>query len=336
MKNSANPKSIGAFVSAAILLLIGLLGYFGSVRFGANESSYILYFDQSINGLTVGSPVKFRGVPIGKVSRILLRAKGQPENSNAIPVIVNIDADYVQRQLFDNKSRTEGITIEDLLRRGMVARLNLESVITGLLFVEFSIDTDTDTSIEHRISKSGDLIEIPTVISSLDEITEDFARIIAKVAEMDLNEIEGNINALIVSSTNFLNQIDTNELSVSITNAAKSFTAVVESGELKNALATLQSTLDEAKTTIATYNLNSGALAQDLPKVMEQFSHTLLGLNALIASGESALSSETGLLNEFEQSLRELRLSAQSLRSLLDYIERNPGSLIRGRSQEAP
>ena len=72
MSKSANKTLIGAFVVGATALLLLAIAVFGSGKLFQTTSRYVLFFDGSISGLSVGSPVLFRGVPVGRVVEIRL------------------------------------------------------------------------------------------------------------------------------------------------------------------------------------------------------------------------------------------------------------------------
>ena len=65
MKTKISPAIIGTFVVGAFALGVIALLTFGGVSFFAKPQRFVVYFDESIHGLTLGSPVKLRGVPVG-------------------------------------------------------------------------------------------------------------------------------------------------------------------------------------------------------------------------------------------------------------------------------
>ena len=67
MKTKANPKAIGAFVVGAVLLAVAIVAVFGGGRLLTEEKRYVLFFEDTLQGLSVGSPVQFRGVSVGEV-----------------------------------------------------------------------------------------------------------------------------------------------------------------------------------------------------------------------------------------------------------------------------
>ena len=74
------PALVGAFVVGALALVVTAIILLGSGSVFRTRHLYVLYFKTSVNGLHVGAPVKFRGVEIGSVNRILL-SLNQLENA---------------------------------------------------------------------------------------------------------------------------------------------------------------------------------------------------------------------------------------------------------------
>jgi len=192
--NRPSPKFIGAFVTAALLLAVGMVMFLGSSSLLSKNTRFILFFDQSVNGLNEGSLVKFRGVPVGSVERIMIRAQGQDPASTAIPVIIKIDRTRLENDLGVMDEAFNPSYIQQSIDRGLVAELSLESFITGQLFVEFSFNPERGGDLKKHLAREGEMMEIPTLSSSLDEITDDVASIIADLSELDIDQLNNNIN----------------------------------------------------------------------------------------------------------------------------------------------
>ena len=73
MSKQASKALIGGFVLGAVILVAAATVIFGSGRFFSEKQVFVLYFDGAVNGLNVGAPVKFRGVTIGQVRKIIFR-----------------------------------------------------------------------------------------------------------------------------------------------------------------------------------------------------------------------------------------------------------------------
>ncbi|MDR2744560.1 MAG: MlaD family protein, partial [Desulfovibrio sp.] len=165
MKSQRYKTAVGVFVLGAVALFaIGLI-LLTTRRFFSDETEYILYFDSSVNGLSIGAPVVFRGVPLGSVTRINLVADDR-EGSVTIPVFISINAGSIMLSdgIAGVSEEFEQQMIRSMVGRGLRARLHLQSLITG----KYVIDLDFYPETEPRYRASNTEIEIPTVPSSID------------------------------------------------------------------------------------------------------------------------------------------------------------------------
>lgn len=115
MASESSKFQVGAFVIVAAVIGVATIIWLGASRFFEETETYVTYFSESVQGLDNGSPVKFRGVPAGRVGRIDIAPDG-----NLIEVQLELDPDAAQRIKTDDRFR---------------AKLELTG-ITGLRYVE--------------------------------------------------------------------------------------------------------------------------------------------------------------------------------------------------------
>lgn len=330
-----SPGLIGAFVLGALLLGLGAVFYLSNSGFTAQSSKYILYFQSDIKGLQVGSPVNFRGVKIGQVDSMSITYESQTRQFR-IPVIISIDSrkvgfDDVQREmhgLFELKT---------LIREGLRARLNLQSLVTGKLEVELDFAPDTEVRL---VGRDDSYPEIPTVQSNLEKIASAFEelpmeRITRRVSEM-LDSVDkllanGEIPRMVESFILVTQRLD------SITRQLETETPVLLSGSrgaIDESRALLQELTGAVKETRALIH-DSGA------KLETAFS----SWNATMASGEATFDEakqaaasanevmrrDSPIVSEMSNALRELAAAARSIRVMSEYLERHPEALLRGK-----
>lgn len=96
MSKAANKTMIGAFVLGAVALAVIAVLIFGSGKFFTTKQYYELYFQGSVQGLDLGSPVMFRGVKIGSVTDVSLQFNPK-ELTLYIPVTIEIEPDRAKR-----------------------------------------------------------------------------------------------------------------------------------------------------------------------------------------------------------------------------------------------
>ena len=133
MTSQTYRTTVGAFVLGGITLFALGIIMLGGGRLFSNDVEYVLYFDGSVSGLSIGAPVVFRGVPMGSVTQISLVAN--PRDSNVtIPVLIRID-----EKSFVRSSGGTGISesfqqeiIRRMVQRGRRARFLLFHEKTSL------------------------------------------------------------------------------------------------------------------------------------------------------------------------------------------------------------
>ena len=178
-------RAIGGFIFLIILIIIGTVVFFFGRRFDRNYVTPVLFFEGSVKGLSVGSNVYFRGVPIGHVEKIQLI----PNNKDkiVIPVYVRIDPRMTAHGEMSRSEMTEWIN--DLIQHGLKGKLQTQNVLTGQMIIE--LDFYPRYPGHFLAEKYGiDDIEIPTVPSMLQEISQNLEKI-------PLSDISTNINGVL-------------------------------------------------------------------------------------------------------------------------------------------
>ena len=269
-------------MSLAGAIFVMLILYFGSDKLTNGGTRYLMFFDQSVNGLNEGSPVKYRGVPIGTVERILIHVDGQKDASKAIPIIIRIDHDRLVREFVDpNASYEKAIFTADRAR--FDCAFEFESLITGQLFVELGyVDAGAHNYTSH-MSVDTEMVEIPTVGSSLHQITEDAADVIAKITELDFEGVVQNTNSLLVDLETRLENLNTAGVSEAIVLAAEGIHEFVESDELGRTLTELRESLEVVNATVSSYNMDNGELGDKVDHLVLSVAESLDGLDVLVA-----------------------------------------------------
>lgn len=188
MSKKTNKAMIGAFVVGSVVLLIIGIVVFGSGVLFKHTTRYVLYFDGSVKGLSVGAPVIFRGVKIGTVKDISL-VYDQNTKNLLIPVIIEIEPSRV-------KGAPERWTTHDygaLISQGLKARLEIQSFITGQLMISFDFYPGRPMRLLGVIKEYP---ELPTLPISPD-IFEIMEEIPLKDISKNLNETVLGINKLV-------------------------------------------------------------------------------------------------------------------------------------------
>jgi paraquat-inducible protein B len=159
-----------------------------------NTLKYVMYFNGSVRGLTVGAPVQLRGIPIGKVTEINLELDKKTAEIH-IPVMVELEPQRIKEINNENNVSDKDIMAQ-LINKGLRAQLQTGSLLTGQLLV------DLDFHPKSKIVPSDNQSvypEFPTTASSLDEFTHSANIIMDKVAKLPLEDLTVEANKTLQS-----------------------------------------------------------------------------------------------------------------------------------------
>src|SRR5437588_86228 len=130
-----NPTVIGLFIIGALtLVIVAVLGFGGSALFERRERA-VAYFRGSVQGLSVGARVEFRGVPVGKVEAIKLEIDVR-DQSAVIPVFFDYDP-HAWR--FIGGPAGQQVNVAEAVAHGLRAELVPQSFVTGQMLVELDL-----------------------------------------------------------------------------------------------------------------------------------------------------------------------------------------------------
>lgn len=331
MSKPVNPFTIGAFLVGALTLLIAAILIFGGGQFFKKKSEFVIFFDSALNGLNIGAPVKLQGVQIGTVKEIALELDlGSVRILK--PVVIEIDPELMRdasgqplRTAMTLKQRRKNA--ERLIEAGLKARLETQSLLTGLLYIEFNFHHWAPLHLTGHNYK--DLPELPSVPTTADEIKNTADEIMNKLRKLPLEEM-------------------IKDLAVTI----REMRDLLKSDDLKTSLASLSKTLQGTERLTATLNdtikpliTNANGAVTDTRMTVQDFRKEML---PVLTAAEKSLTTATTVLQEAQrainavetfaapdsllgQTLVEMRDASRSIKDLSDTLERQPDAVIYGK-----
>ena len=188
----ANPAVIGGFIVGAVVLAIAGVMMFGSGKLFAGTIKCVMYFEGSIQGLYEGAAVNFRGVKVGSVTGIKMQLDRQSFDIR-IPVIVEFPKGTGgTMEMLNVDPRAPKNALAALIERGLRGQLQTDSLVTGLLFIQLDIPPATSPEAgprEATIDPTTKLLEIPTVPTTLQELSNTVRQALDKLADLPLEEM---------------------------------------------------------------------------------------------------------------------------------------------------
>ncbi len=328
MKKKPNPAVIGGFVLSSLALIIVGLMVFGSGRLWTKKHSYVLYFSGSVKGLNVGSPVMFRGVTIGAVRDI--RVIADPTDlSLRIPVVIDTDPGLIRSEsggmdLTETLNGSAGANfMKHLVERGLRAQLQLQSLVTGQLFVQ--LDFFPDSPIRYS-GKKDRFQEIPTIPSNIEEVSKTLGQIpLDQLAQKVVSALDG-IERLVNSP----------ELANSIHNLDESLKAVQElarnvDARMGQLVTSVEGTMGEVRTLTRDIDQQVVPVGDSVRAAATAGTQAFQRMEKALAKLEGTLAEGSPERRDLHKALNEVTDAARAVRGLAESLELQPEMLLKGR-----
>ena len=230
------------------------------------SQTMLLYFNQSLRGLSPGAPVDFRGVIIGEVKSIGVEFD-RSEREFKMPVVVQIYPDRLRRRDVNPARDSRFSPLERwrfLVSKGLRGQLRTGNLLTGQVYVAIDFFPDAKPA---TLDISRTPIELPTAPNSLDELqsqVSDIARKINKVPfeelSADLRKTMATLNKTLASAEQFAKSLN-NDLTP----------------EMAAAMKDVRRTLNSAEKTIA----DDSPLQQDMRQTLQEVTRAAASLRIL-------------------------------------------------------
>jgi paraquat-inducible protein B len=329
LKTKISPAVVGLFVLGAILLGLVALLSFGGVNFFSKPQRFAVFFDESIHGLDLGSPVKLRGVRVGRVVDLNVRYDAA-SNKSLVAVVCELSRNMIidsKGQAIDVSDKAE---LQTLVDHGLRAQLGVIGLATGLLFVELDFYDPHQYPAEVPLADARHVV-VPAVPSTISEYQASLTEILSDLKRVDFAGLSRNVNALLTTVNTKLQAVDTARLSERWTKAAEAVAAVATDPEIKKAFTNLNAAGDDLRALIAKLDQQVQPSSDKLARTFDEARQALATFNAAAASAQRFIQAQAGLGAEADKTLEQLREAAVAVQRLADFLERNPNALITGR-----
>lgn len=261
---------------------------------------YVLYFNESLRGLSVGAPVTLLGLPGGEVTDVgldldpkTMRVRGRVE---IVSYPERLVAHLNEKQLAAGRAMLRSGQERHALMQGLVeqrglrAQLKSGNLVTGQLFIALDFYPDAAKA---KIDWSRDPVEIPVVPSTAQDLETKITGIVAKLDKLPYEAIGTDVTKVLV---------------------------------------TLNQTLQDASKAV---NRIDADVTPELKSIVGELRGTIASADGILKSTDASLvGKDAPAQQELRDALQEIARAARSLRVLTDYLERHPESLIRGKVEQ--
>ncbi|MBO9332988.1 hypothetical protein C1I89_31460 [Achromobacter pulmonis] len=318
-----NALLVGSFVVTSIIVLIASVLWLGGSDLLSSHQTAKIYYDGNVSGLTVGAPVTFRGVTVGEVTDVGIQMNMRSLDTT-VPVSVKLQSSAMR---FRDGSEDAIPDLPTLVKRGLRARLAMQSIVTGQKAIELDFLPDTPATL---LGAPGEM-EIPA-------LRDRFGALIEQVADLPLRDISNDVRAAVKDMRSALSTMQT-----TLDSAATEFKLTTEQS---------RATLKTASEAIAHLEQNSAKTLQSIRTLADASKQTVVTaqpeLVRLLAetrkASESANLAMTQLADmtspnapvraDLQSAVSDLSQAARGLRSLSELLEERPNAIIFGNARE--
>jgi paraquat-inducible protein B len=272
---------------------------------------YVLYFNETVRGLSVGAPVLLFGLPAGEVVDVGLSVDMVTGSMRPRVIITFFPERLVERvtpagqqaafkALVESDAHTRLAFVKrEVEERGLRAQLRSGNLITGQLFV--AVDRFPDAP-RAKVDWSKDPLDLPVVASTVPDLEAKLTSILAKLDSLPLDAIGKELESTVTSASKLMAYVD----------------------------ATL---VPELKDTVDSANRLLGAVDHQLGMTLDESRRVLASADRVLKNTDTTLvGTDAPAQQELRDALQEIVRAARAVRVLADYLERHPESLIRGKN----
>ncbi|MEO8326305.1 MAG: MlaD family protein, partial [Nitrospirota bacterium] len=258
--------------------------------------SFLVNFDGSVRGLSVGAPVEFRGIKIGIVSDIAVNLNPKTLEIK-IPVLIEMQPERITTpQLMQSHLLEDKYAImRHMVKRGLRAQLETGSLLTGQLFVGLDFHQDLP---QEDLIMTGKYPEIPAIPAAMDQLRRTVTDVMAEIRRLPLDKIAKQILETVEGGNRLVNSPDT-----------------------QKAVHNLNAALGNVEKFTEGLDRQVDSLVRNLDKTLVTVQK---GLQQIDPNSPAAVN--------MNNALKELSAAARSIRVLADYLEQHPEALVKGKN----
>ncbi len=331
MARRVNPTLVGGFVLAAFLLVIAFLLILGGGDWFEKKSRFVIYFSDSIKGLTVGSPVTFKGVVVGRVANLKVRYIKETGETE-IPVLIDIEPNKV---VTPNNEEEATRLLHKMIEQGLRAQMNPESLITNQQVVQLDFFPGTPVRL---LNSTLPYPQIPSLPSSFDQL-----QVAVGMAAQSLPDLAASATLALNQISNLLTPANQEKVSHILTNVDSLTTDLAAHGadlgktlvSLQQASEQLNKLLKSLDTAFADNRKPLGDAVADLTQTMKSVKQLTDTLNAMLAENRGGINDfANGSLYDLAGLIADSRQLVRRANDTLDQLDRDPAKFLFGNNNQ--
>lgn len=329
MSKKANFFAVGVFVATAAVLASFTVVIFGSGLLDKEMNTYLATFHGSANGLKSGSKVKAYGVEIGVVDEVLLhRLPGG--NSIVIPVLFSIDRNRVKGLFGEITDEPKEAREANALAHGIHAKLATESLVTGMLYLDLSLDPHKEGYVLES-ERFAAYTSVPTVPTDIESLMSQMGVIVDNFAKTDIVGLVAQTEGVMVDLRQDLADIDFKGIGEDVKGIVAETRGKLNSPEAEKLARNFLQVAESLSRLGLLFDRRAEGSMDQFDASLGQLRSSLAQLEATSRNADAWLSPDSAMYEETIGALDCISDAATALNALIDYIDRNPNAFITGR-----
>lgn len=307
MNTNVNYTAIGIAVLAGFIMMFGFAYWLLKPSNEDTLKHYIIYFDESVLGLNIDAPVKYRGINVGKVTRLRIN----PKNSEQVEVLISIE----------KTTPIKSTTIAKLTSQG----------ITGLSYINLSLGDNNAPCLEAKEGEEYPVIKTaPSFFErfeqSLDNVSSKLAKTLTKTDELLSPQNQAELSRILRHTANFMEQMEKLASDEAIADLHRTLQSLESSSRKVDA------TLPKIERFVENSILWENKISASLESIMTSY----LGVRSSMAEFKGALQSgefnikaiSADVVPALTNTLLDLQELMGRLNETLNHYERSPGDIL--------
>lgn len=308
-----------------IAAMVGVAIWLAGIEFDKAPTKYLTYLTGDVTGLGVGSPVRYRGVPVGSVRDIRL----DPENVERVQVLMEVAVDAP-------------------IKEDTIAQIALQG-ITGVAFIQLTGGTRTAARLKAPEGKTPVITSkqsiLQEVLGNLPQVIEKAVLVADRISDVMSKQNLDAISATLANVENFTGSLGSKqgELQLLLRDSRNAANVIRDAGKvLRDAATNIQAITGKLDSRVVPFIDNSEKTMKNFRANMADLGKAARTINRIAESAQGLVDENKGPLRDFSQSglyefsqfISEARVLVDSLTRLINRIERDPSNFLFGDSQK--
>ena len=313
---------LGLFTLGAIVIAVAFVVAFGAGQWFRPKQHIETYFDESVQGIDVGTAIKYRGVTVGQVSKIgftyTVYEQDKPPLNRKLYVM--IEAVVYPREL-TGRGELEPRLIRSLIDNGLRVQQAAQG-LTGAYYLELDF-VDPARNPPLPIGWEPAHLYVPSARSKVGQLVSGAENLMRKLDRANLDEVVVNLNDMVTDVRNALERAQPGTLSAhadellkEVRQTNRQLQAVLSDPAWRAVPRDLSSTLNETRKLVGN---------QEIVKTVAQMRATLTAIERGTARIDQTVAT---LEAELPSILGNLRQVTDNVRDLTEELRRNPSAAL--------